>query len=131
MLFRSLERLRCAFGFLLTSIDDFGDSTVDFSVARFIIKNPNIIAPTKRPNINIGPTHSNTVLQESGVKRSFNDINGFCFINLFKSIEFGGISRDGVLLFSSSMDHIGIFTKDLNLLEKTLPIIVEIGRAHV
>ena len=39
-------------------------AVVDFSVARFIIKNPNIIAPTKRPNINIGAAHSNTVFHE-------------------------------------------------------------------
>ena len=38
--------------------------------------------------------------------------------------SFGRISRDGVLLFSNSMDHIGICAKDLNLLEKILPLIV-------
>jgi len=49
---------------------------------------------------------------------------GYCGIIGYKP-SFGRISRDGVLLFSNSMDHIGIFTKDLNLLEKTLPIIVD------
>ncbi len=39
--------------------------------------------------------------------------------------SFGRISRDGVLLFSKSMDHVGIFAKDLHLLERTLPIIVD------
>ena len=49
---------------------------------------------------------------------------GYCGVVGYKP-SFGRISRDGVLLFSSSMDHIGIFAKDLNLLEKTLPIIVD------
>ena len=49
---------------------------------------------------------------------------GYCGVIGYKP-SFGRISRDGVLLFSSSMDHIGIFAKDLNLLEKTLPIIVD------
>jgi len=49
---------------------------------------------------------------------------GYCGVIGYKP-SFGRISRDGVLLFSSSMDHIGIFAKDLNLLEKTLPIVVD------
>jgi len=49
---------------------------------------------------------------------------GYCGVVGYKP-SFGRISRDGVLLFSNSMDHIGIFAKDLNLLEKTLPIIVD------
>ena len=49
---------------------------------------------------------------------------GYCGVIGYKP-SFGRISRDGVLLFSSSMDHIGLFAKDLNLLEKTLPIIVD------
>jgi len=49
---------------------------------------------------------------------------GYCGVIGYKP-SFGRISRDGVLLFSSSMDHIGIFAKDLNLLEKTLSIIVD------
>ena len=49
---------------------------------------------------------------------------GYCGVIGYKP-SFGRISRDGVLLFSSSMDHIGIFAKDLSLLERTLPIIVD------
>jgi len=49
---------------------------------------------------------------------------GYCGVIGYKP-SFGRISRDGVLLFSSSMDHIGLFAKDLNLLEKTLSIIVD------
>jgi len=49
---------------------------------------------------------------------------GYCGVIGYKP-SFGRISRDGVLLFSSSMDHIGIFAKDLDLLEKTLPVIVD------
>ena len=49
---------------------------------------------------------------------------GYCGVIGYKP-SFGRISRDGVLLFSSSMDHIGIFAKDLNLLERTLPTIVD------
>ena len=44
---------------------------------------------------------------------------GYCGIIGYKP-SFGRISRDGVLLFSNSMDHIGICAKDLNLLEKIL-----------
>ncbi len=49
---------------------------------------------------------------------------GYCGVIGYKP-SFGRISRDGVLLFSSSMDHVGVFAKDLNLLERTLPIIVD------
>ena len=49
---------------------------------------------------------------------------GYCGVIGYKP-SFGRISRDGILLFSSSMDHIGIFSKNLNLLERTLPIIVD------
>ena len=49
---------------------------------------------------------------------------GYCGVIGYKP-SFGRISRDGVLLFSNSMDHIGICAKDLNLLEKILPIIVD------
>ena len=48
---------------------------------------------------------------------------GYCGTIGYKP-SFGRISRDGVLLFSNSMDHIGICAKDLNLLEKTLPLLV-------
>ena len=49
---------------------------------------------------------------------------GYCGVIGYKP-SFGRISRDGVLLFSSSMDHVGIFAKDLHLLERTLSIIVD------
>ena len=49
---------------------------------------------------------------------------GYCGVIGYKP-SFGRISRDGVLLFSKSMDHVGIFAKDLHLLERTLPIIVD------
>ncbi len=49
---------------------------------------------------------------------------GYCGVIGYKP-SFGRISRDGVLLFSKSMDHVGVFAKDLHLLERTLPIIVD------
>ena len=49
---------------------------------------------------------------------------GYCGVIGYKP-SFGRISRDGILLFSSTMDHVGIFAKDLILLERTLPIIVD------
>ncbi len=49
---------------------------------------------------------------------------GYCGVIGYKP-SFGRISRDGVLLFSNSMDHIGICAKDLDLLEKILPLIVK------
>ena len=67
--------------YFISSINCFGDSVDDFSVARFIIKNPNLIAPTKRPNINIGAAHSNAVFNEGRVKRTLNDVNGFFSFN--------------------------------------------------
>ena len=63
--------------YLISSVNDFGDSGDDFSVTWFVIKNPNMIAPTKRPNISIGPSHSNRVFNECRVEGSFDDINGF------------------------------------------------------
>ena len=66
---------------LISSVKRLGDSVDDFSVARFVIINPNIISPTKRPNINILAAHSNRVLHEGGIERPFNDVDRFCFID--------------------------------------------------
>ena len=49
---------------------------------------------------------------------------GYCGVIGYKP-SFGRISRDGVLLFSKSMDHVGIIAKNLYLLDKVLPIIVK------
>jgi Asp-tRNA(Asn)/Glu-tRNA(Gln) amidotransferase A subunit family amidase len=49
---------------------------------------------------------------------------GYCGVVGYKP-SFGRISRDGVLLFSNSMDHVGLCTSDLDVLEKVLPLIVD------
>ena len=49
---------------------------------------------------------------------------GYCGVIGYKP-SFGRISRDGVLLFSKSMDHVGIISKNLFLLDKVLPVIVK------
>ena len=49
---------------------------------------------------------------------------GYCGVIGYKP-SFGRISRDGVLLFSKSMDHVGIIAKNLYLLDTVLPIIVK------
>ena len=49
---------------------------------------------------------------------------GYCGVIGYKP-SFGRISRDGVLLFSKSMDHVGVIAKNLNLLDTILPIIVK------
>ena len=48
---------------------------------------------------------------------------GYCGVIGYKP-SFGRINRDGVLLFSRSMDHVGIISKNLNLLDLVLPVIV-------
>ena len=48
---------------------------------------------------------------------------GYCGVIGYKP-SFGRINRDGVLLFSRSMDHVGIISKNLNLLDIVLPVIV-------
>ena len=49
---------------------------------------------------------------------------GYCGVVGYKP-SFGRISRDGVLLFSNSMDHVGVCTRDLDVLEKVLPLLVD------
>ena len=64
----------------LSIIDGFKDSVGNLSVARFIVINPNMIAPTNLPAINIGPSHSHRVLQEERIEGAFCDIDGFVII---------------------------------------------------
>jgi Asp-tRNA(Asn)/Glu-tRNA(Gln) amidotransferase A subunit family amidase len=49
---------------------------------------------------------------------------GFCGVIGYKP-TFGRIPTDGVLSFSESMDHVGLMASDLDVLEKTLKVIVE------
>lgn len=49
---------------------------------------------------------------------------GYCGVIGYKP-SFGRISRDGVLLFSKSMDHVGLIAKNLYLLDMVLPVIVK------
>ena len=49
---------------------------------------------------------------------------GYCGVIGYKP-SFGRISRDGVLLFSKSMDHVGVIAQNLDLLDTILPIIVK------
>ena len=49
---------------------------------------------------------------------------GYCGVIGYKP-SFGRIKKDGILRFSRSMDHVGLFAKNMNLLGKTLPIIVK------
>ena len=48
---------------------------------------------------------------------------GYCGVIGYKP-SFGRIERDGVLLFSDSMDHVGVFASDMMTLENTLEILV-------
>ena len=48
---------------------------------------------------------------------------GYCGVVGYKP-SFGRIDIDGVIPFSKSMDHIGLFTKDLETLELVTPVIV-------
>ena len=49
---------------------------------------------------------------------------GFCGVIGYKP-TFGRIPTDGVLPFSKSMDHVGLMATDLDVLEKTLKVIVK------
>ena len=48
---------------------------------------------------------------------------GYCGVVGYKP-SFGRIDTDGVFPFSRSMDHVGLFTPDLETLERILPILV-------
>ena len=48
---------------------------------------------------------------------------GYCGVIGFKP-SFGRVALDGVLPYSKSMDHIGLFAKDISTLALTLPILI-------
>ena len=48
---------------------------------------------------------------------------GYCGVIGFKP-SFGRVALDGVLPYSKSMDHIGLFSKDISTLALTLPILI-------
>ena len=48
---------------------------------------------------------------------------GYCGVVGYKP-SFGRIDTDGVFPFSVSMDHVGLFTPDMETLEKVLPVMV-------
>lgn len=49
---------------------------------------------------------------------------GYCGVIGYKP-SFGRIARDGVVLFSKSMDHVGLLASNMEVLEKTAAILVD------
>ncbi|OED42842.1 hypothetical protein AB833_05065 [Chromatiales bacterium (ex Bugula neritina AB1)] len=101
--------------------------------AEFAVSDP---GPTRNPrNLNHTPGGSSSG-SAAAVAAGFCDIAlgtqtsgsvirpaGYCGTIGYKP-SFGRVALDGVLPFSASMDHIGLFAKDMQTLTSTLPILL-------